>query len=375
MKPPTHSLLFTTALTLLLAQSSAAAPGPAEAAPAFEAMLKVDAHSHMFEDDPAFHALFRRLNIQTVNICVNVGGKHLERMHEIAFDLYRQHPQLYPVISTFTLQGCDEPGYTEKVNATLGQTFERGALGVKIWKEIGLVLKRPDGSFRMPDDALWDPIYAYIAKSEKVLYAHLAEPLEAWLPLDKDSPHYHYYSRQKQFHFYGKPEIPSHESIMVARDRIMEKHPTLVVVGAHVGSLEHDLDALARRLDRYPNFYAEVSARTKTLARQPSEKVRAFLIKYQDRVLYGLDAGWQPYFNALPPTEERRNDHLQLLEKSYREDYAYYAGTGQVSHLGRQVEALHLPRSVLEKFYHQNAERVFRLKEAWERKPAATARP
>ena len=368
MKLPTHSLLFTTALALLAALPTATAADPAEAAPAFAAMRKVDAHSHMFEDHPAFHALFRRLNIQTVNICVNVGGKHLERMHETAFDLYRQHPQLYPVISTFSLQGCDEPGYTDKVNAWLGQTFERGALGVKIWKEIGLTLKRPDGSFRMPDDALWDPIYAYLAKSEKVLYAHLAEPLEAWLPLDKDSPHYHYYSRQKQFHFYGKPEIPSHESIMVARDRIMEKHPTLVVVGAHVGSLEHDLDALAKRLDRYPNFYTEVSARTKTLVRQPSEKVRAFLIKYQDRVLYGLDAGWQPYFLALPPGDERRNTYLQGLETYYREDYAYYAGKGQISYQARQVEALNLPRAVLEKFYHQNAERVFRLKAAWERK-------
>ena len=64
------------------------------------------------------------------------------------------------------------------------------------------------------------------------------------------------------------------------------------------------------------------SARTKTLARQPSEKVRAFLIKYQDRVLYGLDAGWQPYFLALPPGDKRRNAHLQRLETSYREDYA-----------------------------------------------------
>lgn len=50
------------------------------------------------------------------------------------------------------------------------------------------------------------------------------------------------------------------------------------------------------------------------------------------------------------------------------EDYAYYAGTGQVSHQGRQVEALNLPRAVLEKFHHQNAGRVFRLKAAWERK-------
>jgi hypothetical protein len=45
-----------------------------------------------------------------------------------------------------------------------------------------------------------------------------------------------------------------------------------------------------------------------------------------------------------------------------------YAGTGQISHQGRQVEALNLPRAALEKFYHQNAERVFRLKAAWERK-------
>jgi predicted TIM-barrel fold metal-dependent hydrolase len=369
------SLLATTCLGLLAVQPSVAAADPTDAAPAFEDMRKVDAHSHMFEDHPAFHALFQRLNIQTINICVNVGDKNLERMHDIAFDLYRQHPRLYPVVSTFSLQGCGEPGYAEKVNAWLGATFDRGALGVKIWKEIGLVLKRPDGSFHMPDDAVWDPIYSFIAQSGKVLYAHLAEPLEAWLPLDPESPHFHYYSRQKQFHFYGKPEIPSHESIMVARDRIMEKHPTLVVVGAHVGSLEHDLDALAWRLDRHPNFYIEVSARTKTLARHPSERVRDFMIKYQDRVLYGLDAGWQPYFNALPPGELRRNEHLQRLETSYREDYAYYAGTGVVSHLGRQVEALHLPRAVLEKFYHHNAERVFRLKTAWESKHAATTRP
>jgi predicted TIM-barrel fold metal-dependent hydrolase len=375
MKLPARPILFTTALTLLAALPSAAAPAPAKAAPPFEAILKVDAHSHLFEDHPAFHALFRRMNFRTINICVNVNDLHLERMHEIAFDLYRHHPQSYAFVSTFGLQKRDEPDYTENVIAWLGQTFARGALGVKIWKEIGLVIKRPDGSFQMPDDPLWDPIYAYIARREKVLCTHLAEPLEAWLPLDKDSPHYDYFSRRKEYHFYGKPEYPSHAAIMAARDRIMEKHPTLVVIGAHVGSLEHDLDAVARRLDRFPNFHVEVSARTKTLARQPAEKVRAFIIKYQDRVLYGLDAGWQPYFGRQPPTDTQRDAHLNLLEAYYREDYAYYAGTGEISYKNRRVEALNLPRAVLEKFYHQNAGRVFRLKEAWERKPAGVVRP
>jgi len=356
-----RSLLFTAALALLAAPASAAADAPGETAPPFEAMRKIDAHSHLFENHPAFHALFQRMNFRTINVCVNVGDLHLERMHEIAFELQRGHPELYPVVSTFGLNQRAEPGYADDVIAWLGQTFQRGAVGVKIWKEIGLVAKRPDGSFHLPDDPVWDPIYAYIAREKKVLLAHLAEPLEAWLPLDPNSPHYSYFSRRKEYYFYGKPEYPSHEAIMVARDRIMAKHPTLVVIGAHVGSLEHDLDALAQRLDRYPNFNVEISARTKTLARQPGAKVRAFLIKYQDRVLYGLDAGWQPYFSTRPPTEKQREGHVNLLESLYRADYSYYAGSGPITYNNRATDALNLPRAVLEKFYHANAERLFRL--------------
>lgn len=374
MIPFTRPIRISFALAWLVA-AGCAIPAAAESAPPFEAILKIDAHSHMFEEHRAFHDLFRRMNFRTVNICVNVNDLHLERMHEIAYDLYGKHPELYPFESTFGLASRGDADYAQKVIAWLDQTFARGAVGVKIWKEIGLVIKGPDGTFLLCDNPLWDPIYAHIAASGKVLHAHQGEPLEAWLPLDKDSPHYDYYSRRKEFHFYGKPEYPSHAAIMAARDRIMEKHPTLVVVGAHVGSLEHDLNALAQRLDRYPNFHVEISSRTKTLARQPAEKVRAFIIKYQDRVLYGLDAGWQPYFGRRPPTDTQRDAYLNLLEGYYREDYAYYAGAGEISYKNRRVEALNLPRAVLEKFYHQNAERVFRLKEAWERKPAGVARP
>lgn len=46
------------------------------------------------------------------------------------------------------------------------------------------------GSFLMPDDALLDPIYAHLARREKPLPAHLAEPIEAWLPLDPKGVHF-----------------------------------------------------------------------------------------------------------------------------------------------------------------------------------------
>jgi predicted TIM-barrel fold metal-dependent hydrolase len=336
-----------------------------ESAPAYEAILKIDAHSHFFEDRAEFHEFFRRSNIRTINVCVvGTDGKLLDAMHRIAIDLYQKHPKLYAFESSFDLLRRNEATYLQDTLAHLDRTFKLGAVGVKIWKEIGMDIKRPDGTFAMPDDAMFDPIYSFIAKRGKVLHAHLAEPLDAWLPLDKDSAHYHYYSQNLQWHLHGRPGFPSHATIIAARDRIMEKHPTLVVLGAHLGSLERDLEGIAARLDKYPNFYIEVSARTPDLVRHPSDKVRALLIKYQDRFLYGADEGWKPFRDG-PVTDALRKGHINRLELQYRADYSYYAGSGEITYYNRKVQALNLPRSVLEKFYNQNAKRIFKLDAAW----------
>ena len=336
----------------------------AEPAPPFEAMLKIDAHSHVFEDHPDFPALFRRLNFRTINICNSGTDGHLRQMHDMAVALYRQHPTLYPFDATFDLLGRDDPAYAKNVSAWLARMFEHGAVGVKIWKDVGIEIKDRAGKFILPDDPLFDPIYAFIAERKKPLHAHLAEPIDAWRPLDPKSPHYSYYSTNPEWHLYGKPEYPSHAAIIAARDRIMEKHPTLVVLGAHLGSLEHDLDGNAQRLDRYPNFHLDVSARTRDLSLQPTAKVRAFFLKYQDRILYGLDQNWKPY-RMKAVTDAQRQAYLKGLEARYRADYEYYAGRGEITYDKRKVEALALPRSVLEKFYRLNAERIFKLEAAW----------
>jgi len=84
---------------------------------------------------------------------------------------------------------------------------------------------------------------------------------------------------------------PKHGQPNRARDHMLEENPQLRVVGAHLGSLETSLDELGKRLDRYPNFAVDVAARTVYLTMQPREKVRQFLITYQDRILYGTDVG------------------------------------------------------------------------------------
>jgi predicted TIM-barrel fold metal-dependent hydrolase len=361
-----RSLFVVVAATVFgLPGSRPAAQSPAGGAfpPGFEELRKIDIHSHIYEDVPAVNEMLRRINLRVVNVSVPATDGHLAFMHRFNAAQVKRHPDLFSWASTFDLLTRDEPGYGARVAKALDETFAQGAVMVKIWKEVGIELKRPDGTFLLPDDPVLDPVYAHLALRKKPLLAHLAEPLEAWQPLDPKGVHYSYYSRNPQWHLYGKPGYPSHARIIAARDHILEKHPTLVVIGAHIGSLEHDVDEVAKRLDTYPNFHVEVSARTRDLTRQPSAKVRAFFARYQDRILYGVDRSWIPHRRpAVTPTDADRQKLVTDLEAQYRRDWAYYAGSGTITYNADQIEALALPKDVLEKFYWKNAERIIGVK-------------
>ena len=246
-------------LTAAMAAALAAANRPlttqgsaAKSPPGFEQMRKVDVHSHIYEDLPIVNAMLRRINLRVINVSNPGADGHLDFMHRFNAALVKQHPDIFSFASTFDVSTCNEPDYGARIAKALDATFAQGAVMVKIWKEVGLGLKRPDGSFLLPDDPVLDPVYVHLASRRKPLLAHLAEPREAWLPLDPKAVHYDYYSRNPQWHMYGKPEFPSHARLMDARDHILAKHPSLVVIGAHIGSMEYDVDEAAKRLDKYP---------------------------------------------------------------------------------------------------------------------------
>ena len=352
------------AAALGAANRTTATPGSMATSPSgFEQTRKVDVHSHIYEDLPIVNAMLRRINLRLINVSNPGTDDHLDFMHRFNAALVKRHPDIFSFASTFDLTTRNEPGYGARIGKALDATFAQGAVMVKIWKEVGLELKRPDGSFLLPDDPALDPVYAHLASRRKPLLAHLAEPREAWLPLDPTGVHYGYYSRNPRWHMFGKPEFPSHARLMDARDHILAKHPDLVVIGAHIGSMEYDVDEAAKRLDKYPNFHVEVSARTRDLTRQPSRKVRAFFLKYQDRILYGVDRSWRPYRTPdVEPSDAERRKFAADLEAQYRRDWDYYAGAGSIAYDAGTIEALGLSRDVLEKFYWKNAERIVGVK-------------
>jgi predicted TIM-barrel fold metal-dependent hydrolase len=154
---------------------------------------------------------------------------------------------------------------------------------------------------------------------------------------------------------YDKTGVVSHQALIDARDQVLARHPDLKVVGAHLGSLEYDVREIAKRLDRYPNFAVDSSARLHDLVYQDPEIVRRFFVDHQDRILFGTDiVTRRKSLSAMPATE--RQGVLQRIEARYRSEFAYLESDQVVTLRDHEVQGLGLPGSVLEKLYHSNAE-------------------
>ena len=319
----------------------------------FSAVAPIDAHAHVFKDDPAFATLLKRLNLHIIDICVvdkhDRGYEEAAPQNQKAREILRSTGGRSPWCSTFDPQDFEKPGFAKQSNKVLNETFAEGAVAVKIYKSIGMELKKRDGSYLMPDDPVFSPIFADIAAHNHTVFAHIAEATSCWRALDPDNPDYGYYKENPDWFMYLHPDHPSKETILAGRDQMLANNPKLRVVGCHLGSMEVDVDEIAQRFDRYPNFAVDTAARVIYFMMQPAEKVRAFLVKYQDRVVYGTDLELHPWEDA-PKT-------LPQWEEQYLTDWKYFATDEWVVMNGKKYRGLKLPEPILRKLYHDNAVR------------------
>lgn len=338
-------------LTVGWAVSLAVVAGAGDTPPSPAPFGRIDAHVHFLAEAKPVLDLMERDNLTGVNICVvdryEPGYEAAAPQHRTARHLAEVSHGRLPWIATFDDAGFAEPGFSTRVLGEIDAALKDGALGVKIYKSIGMELRSADGAFILPDDPAFAPILEGLATRGKTLYAHIAEPIAAWQPLDPKSPDYDYYSTRADWHVYGRAGMPSKETVLAARDRMLEQHPRLKVVGCHLGSMEEDVDLIARRLDRYPNLAVDTAGRVAHLMLQPRDKVRAFLIRYQDRVLYGTD------FEVMPGRDAA--ELARRLEAVYARDWAYFATDRATDEDGRPVAGLALPEPVLKQLFRENA--------------------
>jgi hypothetical protein len=311
---------------------------------------RIDTHVHVHRDAPAISSALKESKWRGLDIvvCPASGDEpfDLEEKLTATLKVERDSGGTLAWASTFDARGFEEPDFTERTIARLRRSFDDGAIGVKIWKNIGMSIKAKSGAYLLPDDPALLPIYEVIERAGRTLVAHLAEPDGAWLPLDAKNPELAYYSNNPQWHMFGKAGAPVKNDILTARDRVLARYPKLRVVGCHLGSDEDDLKRLAKRLDAYPNFAVDTAARVRYFARGDGEQVRQFLTRYQDRILYATD------FSL------RTGDAMaaaRALKATHDRDWAFFSGNEQMDYTGHATQGLALPDQVLRKIFRENA--------------------
>jgi predicted TIM-barrel fold metal-dependent hydrolase len=317
----------------------------------FSSLEPIDTHAHVFQTGPDFLGMLERLHMHILDVLVvddtNPYRTTIEPGKTDALKFIAASAGHAWLCTTFDPYQFNKPDFGKAATDALNLDFARGAVAVKIWKNVGMEIKNASGQYILPDDPRLAPIYQDIASHGKTLLAHLAEPDAAWGSQDPKAPYSGYYRANPLWDMSKVPGAPAKSAILTARDRVLAMNPQLRMVGAHLGSMEGDLDQIADRLQRYPNFAVDTSARVQSLVIQPRDKVRAFILKYQDRILYGTDLGFYPERTAEAAARE--------WEGRYALDWRYFATEDSFEYSGRKVEGLGLPRAVLKKLYHDNA--------------------
>ena len=326
----------------------------------FQTVQKIDIHVHINSEKKTLLNEARDKNFKILSMAVDVAGHYppMEEQLRVRIKHKKENPKEIAFATAFTLEGWDDPNWSDNVIRQLKNDFANGALGVKVWKNIGMVERDAKGELIMLDHPKFDPIFQFIKDQNKVLLSHAGEPKNCWLPIEEMTVKndQNYFSKNPEFHMYKHPEMPSYEDQIEARDNMLEKNREVTFVAVHLASLEWSVERIASFLDHFPNASVDLAERISHLQSQSikdREKVRNFIIKYQDRILYGTDFSES---DKSDPDALRKN-----MQEVWMHDWKYFNTdeTLSVPQLDTSFEGLKLPKGVVDKIYYQNATKIF----------------
>lgn len=336
----------------------------------------VDVHVHpsvrLRNSAEQLNGFVKLMDAQNIAVCVSLDGGLGEQLAEHKKYLWTKYPDRFVIFATIDWQGagkaddpaswdCQRPDFPRRMAAALKAAKEQGASGLKVFKNLGLEYRNPDGSLIRVDDPRWDPIWEACGELGFPVLIHTADPKAFFLPTDPTNERWEELKRHPDWSFHG-PGFPSYESLLEQFIAIVKRHPKTTFIGAHVASSAEDLGQVGRWLDAYPNLYVDIAARIAELGRQPFT-ARKFFERYQDRILFATDG---------PRVAERLHYHWRFLET--HDEYFPYAENEFPPQGFWRIYGVELPDEVLRKVYFRNAERIIPgVRERYERAVKAMA--
>ena len=301
----------------------------------------IDYHNHLDAQEPGeVLKIMDECGIEKiVNITMLTGEAALQMIRKY----HTASPGRFATYGWMDWSDVQSAGFFQRSVDRLERLVERGACGLKIWKDLGTLVKDADGTLLRIDDERLASLYEKAAELSVPIMYHIADPDAFFLPIDATNERYEELAAHPEWSYhsshFGKLEL------LAQRDRVIAAHPKTTFIGAHVAEHPEDLAYVSKLLDRNPNLHVDIGARCAELGRQPYT-AREFFLKYANRILFGTD---------LIPEVNMYRLHYRFLET--RDEYFEYP-----SHASRQgrwsIYGLFLPDEVLRKVYRENAIRL-----------------
>jgi predicted TIM-barrel fold metal-dependent hydrolase len=304
----------------------------------------IDYHNHLDALDP--RDVLRILDACGIERIVNITMQTGEAALRMIDKFHAADPHRFSTIAWMDWSGVTRPNFIAESCAWLERFVERGAKGIKFWKDLGLTVRDAGNRLLPIDDERLAPLFEKAAELRIPVMFHTADPDAFFLPIDPENERYEELAAHPEWSFHGSHFSKS--ELLDQRDRVIARHPNATFVCAHVAESGENLARVTHLLETCPNVSVDISARASELGRQPYS-AREFFLRFPDRILFGAD---------LLPDESMYRLYFRFLETA--DEYFDYP-----SHASRQgrwnIYGLNLPDEVLRRVYRENALRLLAL--------------
>jgi predicted TIM-barrel fold metal-dependent hydrolase len=303
----------------------------------------IDMHAHVYasnnEQILEWIQLMDKVSIDKVIILTGQTGKQFDEIHK----LYSRYHDRFELWCGIDYTGYDKPGFGPAAVKELERCYKLGARGVGELgdKGKGLFYSKPVKAWGMHlDDERMDPILEKCANLGMPVNIHVADP--RWMYEQMDEKNDGLMNAYK-WRLDNQPGIVGHEEMIKILGRAVERHPKTIFVACHFANCSDNLERIGKLFDKYPNLYADISARYAETAAIPRFTGR-FYKKYQDRLVYGTDMRFSTDMYKIT---------FRILESS---DEHFYAWNRFSYHW--PLHGLDLPDVILRKVYRENATKI-----------------
>ncbi len=304
----------------------------------------IDVHAHTYaktaEELDEWVATMDKVGIEKTVVLTYETGEKFDSL----IQAYKKYEDRFLLFCGIDYTGYEEEGFGPAAIRELERCVAAGAKGVGELgdKGEGLFYSRPTKAYGMHvNDPRMQPILERIGELGVPINIHVAEPIWMYQPMDKTNDGL---MNAFKWRLDDKPDLVSHQGMMEILEEAVANHPQTMFIACHYANCSYDLSILGNMLDKYPNLYADNSARYAETATIP-RTVNRFYTKYADRIMYGTDMGrsegmYQTTFRIL----ETEDEHF------YDRDLSSYHWA---------MHGYGLDDEVLRKVYRDNAAKAF----------------